>query len=497
MLNVISVLNPDLCNVVNFFERFQHMGQTCLVFEMLDRNLFELLQERDFEPLFTNVIRPIAAQLLAALDALKGLGIVHADIKPDNVMLVDARDQSLRVKLIDFGRAVPVSSIQPGLSLQPVGYRAPEVFLGLPFSEAIDVWGVGCVLAFLYLANNLFPVSCYYQMMRRIVDVLGQPEDHMLRAGRYTHYYFMEEKAADGRRWRLMTPEEYSAASHMKPKQPCSLSEHPGSLDDLVDVYPKEDAAEYEDRKVFVDLLKWLLDLDGDQRISPCKALQHPFVTMSHLVEQPDGREYLFASQILMSACPAKVSADRVNTTAASGFNVRGPHCGTSDDPPASSSLDGRTSTACCGEERPSDGVKAADISVNIGPSLKSLEDSNRFPLDSAPTIIPDHRIAANEKHPCSMMLPPPCFTLTVVQGSCSLGVTYQSEFWWTGLSKQNKNLESPAEAKPTAALKGAKEEQTFTIYNDYNREKPGAEKLSARLRHRFAKLRSSPSAVD
>ena len=112
----------------------------------------------------------------------------------------------------------------------------------------------------------------------------------------------------------------------MKPKEPCSLSEHPGSLDDLVDVgtlccavwaqtesvplfdpslradqltwlcfqsqmYPKEDAAEYEDRKVFVDLLKQLLDLDGDQRISPSEALQHPFITMSHLIKQPDGRE--------------------------------------------------------------------------------------------------------------------------------------------------------------------------------------------------------------
>jgi len=56
-------------------------------------------------------------------------------------------------------------------------------------------------------------------------------------------------------------------------------------------MYPKEDAAEYEDRKVFVDLLKQLLDLDGDQRISPSEALQHPFITMSHLIKQPDGRE--------------------------------------------------------------------------------------------------------------------------------------------------------------------------------------------------------------
>lgn len=43
--------------------------------------------------------------------------------------------------------------------------RAPEIALGLPFTEAIDVWGVGCVLAFLYLAQNLFHVDCKYQMV--------------------------------------------------------------------------------------------------------------------------------------------------------------------------------------------------------------------------------------------------------------------------------------------------------------------------------------------
>ena len=43
--------------------------------------------------------------------------------------------------------------------------RAPEISLGLPFSEAVDVWGVGCVLVFLYLAQNPFSLKCEYQMV--------------------------------------------------------------------------------------------------------------------------------------------------------------------------------------------------------------------------------------------------------------------------------------------------------------------------------------------
>lgn len=112
--------------------------------------------------------------------------------------------------------------------------RAPEIALGLPFTEAIDVWGVGCILAFLYLADNLFPVNCDYQMvgqipwtnvqnqeetlsrmsadvicifclqMKSMVEVLGQLEDHLLCAGKYTQYFFIEEEAADGPTWRMM-----------------------------------------------------------------------------------------------------------------------------------------------------------------------------------------------------------------------------------------------------------------------------------------------------
>ncbi|XP_074510855.1 homeodomain-interacting protein kinase 1-like [Sebastes fasciatus] len=340
MLEAISVLNPDHTNVVKFFERFDYMGQTCLAFEMLESSLYDLVHERDWNPLSLNEIRPIAKQLLEALDALKGLGILHTDIKPDNIMFINKQERPLRVKLIDFSEAIPASNVQPGMDLQPTGYRAPEVTLGLPFTEAIDVWGVGCILAFLYLAENLFSVDCDYQMMKSMVEVLGQPEDHLLRPGKYTRYFFNEEKAADGPTWRLMMPEEYTAANNVEVVEWHSFIDLPSSLDDLVNIYPKWEAAEFEDRRAFVDLIKQLLHLDGGQRISPHRALQNSFVTKSHLTEHPDGRAHLSTSGTMMSVCPTEASADRGKTSAAckphqesgAGFHVRGLPSGSDDD---------------------------------------------------------------------------------------------------------------------------------------------------------------------
>ena len=65
----------------------------------------------------------LTLQLLVALDALKGLGILHTDIKPENIMCVNQLDQPFKVKLIDFGLAITSSKVQTGLVIQPVGYR--------------------------------------------------------------------------------------------------------------------------------------------------------------------------------------------------------------------------------------------------------------------------------------------------------------------------------------------------------------------------------------
>ena len=93
------------------------------------------------------------------------LGLIHADLKPENIMLVDPVRQPYRVKVIDFGSASHVSKAVCNTYLQSRYYRAPEIVLGLPFSEAIDMWSLGCVIAELFLGWPLYPGSSEYDQV--------------------------------------------------------------------------------------------------------------------------------------------------------------------------------------------------------------------------------------------------------------------------------------------------------------------------------------------
>uniref|UniRef100_A0A7N8WPJ9 Protein kinase domain-containing protein n=1 Tax=Mastacembelus armatus TaxID=205130 RepID=A0A7N8WPJ9_9TELE len=140
-LNLITGKTTAKKNIVKFTEDFKSHDCSCLPFEMLDKSLWNLMTEKEGKSLSLNEIRPVTQQLMVAFEALKDLGIMHLDLKPDNVMLVNHKDQPFRIKLIDFGLAHPVGLLKAGVEMQAVPYRAPEVMLGLPLSEAVDVWG--------------------------------------------------------------------------------------------------------------------------------------------------------------------------------------------------------------------------------------------------------------------------------------------------------------------------------------------------------------------
>ncbi|XP_041114000.1 homeodomain-interacting protein kinase 2-like isoform X1 [Polyodon spathula] len=313
----LSTESADDYNFVRAYECFQHKNHTCLVFEMLEQNLYDFLKQNKFSPLPLKYIRPILQQVATALMKLKSLGLIHADLKPENIMLVDPARQPYRVKVIDFGSASHVSKAVCSTYLQSRYYRAPEIILGLAFCEAIDMWSLGCVMAELFLGWPLYPGASEYDQIRYVSQTQGLPAEYLLSAGTKTTRFFNRDPGSAYPLWRLKTPEDHEGETGIKSKEARKYIFN--CLDDMAQVNMTADLAgsdmlaEKADRREFIDLLKKMLTIDADKRITPIETLNHPFVTKTHLLDFPHSTHVKSCFQN-MEICKRRVNMyDTVN----------------------------------------------------------------------------------------------------------------------------------------------------------------------------------------
>uniref|UniRef100_A0A3P8SH43 non-specific serine/threonine protein kinase n=2 Tax=Amphiprion percula TaxID=161767 RepID=A0A3P8SH43_AMPPE len=308
----LSGENADEHNLVRAFECFQHRSHTCLVFEMLEQNLYDFLKQNKFSPLPLKVIRPVLQQVATALKKLKSMGLIHADLKPENIMLVDPVRQPYRVKVIDFGSASHVSKAVCSTYLQSRYYRAPEIILGLPFCEAIDMWSLGCVIAELFLGWPLYPGALEYDQIRYISQTQGLPGEHLLNAGTKTARFFCKESDSPYAAWRLKSTDEHETETGMKSKEArkyiFSCLDDIAHVNLMMNLEGNDLLAEKTDRREFVGLLKKMLLIDAEERIAPGDALSHPFVTMQHLLDFPHSNHVKSCFHI-MDVCWTRPSA--------------------------------------------------------------------------------------------------------------------------------------------------------------------------------------------
>ena len=148
-------------------------GLRCLVFELLSHSLYDVLRATSFRGVSLALVRKFSFQILHALRYLKSHGVVHLDLKPENVLLCST-DRS-RVKLVDFGssRWVNETALSQTYYAQSRFYRAAEVLLGLPCGCPADAWSLGCIMVEMHGGKPLFPGRDETHQLAKITETLG------------------------------------------------------------------------------------------------------------------------------------------------------------------------------------------------------------------------------------------------------------------------------------------------------------------------------------
>jgi len=246
-----------------------------LVMDFIDHDLGRLLKEmRERKEVFELAeIKSLLFQLLSAIGHMHSLGIIHRDIKTNNLLL--GHDGILR--LTDFGlsREYYLSEDQEKKrnkdewaemnaenqytpTVVTLRYRSMELLLGVKeYTTAIDMWSCGVIFAELINGGSFFKSHLEIEQIYEIIELLGTPTD---------------------RQWPgLSRLDVVRKKKIIFPQQPHSMlhKRFGGVLS-----------------RAGFELLSHLLHYNPDKRISASEALDHPFFTEEPLPQRPAPRYY-------------------------------------------------------------------------------------------------------------------------------------------------------------------------------------------------------------
>ena len=171
-------------------EHLEENNKPCLylVFEYLTTDLKKYMDRNgrgSSYPLDPSIVQIAMYQLLKGTAHMHKLGVMHRDLKPQNLLVDDANPAVPLVKVADLGLgrhySVPIKAYTH--EIVTLWYRAPEVLLGAKhYAPAVDMWSVGCIFAELARKQAIFPGDSELQQLLHIFKLLGTPNEEIGRA---------------------------------------------------------------------------------------------------------------------------------------------------------------------------------------------------------------------------------------------------------------------------------------------------------------------------
>lgn len=264
----------DKRHIIRLLGSFDHKGHLCIVFEHMSKNLRDLLKEdTSGNGLSLQAVKTYARQMFSGLKHLQDCQIIHADLKPDNILV--SLDKKT-IKLCDLGTAADKrDNNEPTPYLVSRFYRAPEIILGMEIGYGIDVWAIGCTIYELWTGKILFPGNSNNQMVKAFMECMGWPSEKLLRKGQLSGQHF-----DPGPPLKLISreidpvfgkPVIRAVEQHRMKSRPLKDRVSEASLGIATN---RPSALELND---FTDLLAACLNWNFEKRIQPKEALTHKF----------------------------------------------------------------------------------------------------------------------------------------------------------------------------------------------------------------------------
>jgi len=245
-----------------------------IVQTLMETDLYKLLKT---QRLSNDHICYFLYQILRGLKYIHSANVIHRDLKPSNLLLNTTCD----LKICDFGlaRVADPDHDHTGFLTEYVAtrwYRAPEIMVNSKgYSQSIDMWAVGCILAEMLSNRPLFPGKHYLDQLNLILGVLGSPSHSDLQS-------IHNEKARC-----------YLASLPAQPKLP------------FAKIFPLADPSA-------LDLLEKMLMFNPSTRISVTAALKHPYLEQYYDPADEPVAEVPFSFEMELDDLPKEVLKEMI-----------------------------------------------------------------------------------------------------------------------------------------------------------------------------------------